>query len=277
MILARSFATAAQIALISSLSGCATMGSAVLQAASEMGACTANYVQPHTLGTAVQGEWTASDCQREQYSVMVPVDFYRFTLPAERNVFVALDAPGLNPLISITRDDGTVVKEVGSDDYNTLEAQLAPGSYRIVVTPLGGSGVRSTGTYTMTTTTDEMGFGGCLSLPELRAGSTISGTWTVADCKSRPAGGLSPRVDYYLFTLAAQREVRVELDSPDVDAYLTLFRRDGTELATAAASQGPEQPERGVRTQLAPGQYVIAAQVRPYQEREAGSYTLRVR
>lgn len=231
----------------------------------------------YSLATRIGGELTVGDCAVGGRGVPAqPVDAYRLRVGEQRTVTVALDAPGMRAVrVGIYRVDGVAVRDkVTADGFAVFEEQLAPGEYRLVIhNAVEFEADRRFGSYTLTTSTGESGFGGCLALPEVSAPETVSGSWSISDCKTELSAASDARIDFYLVSIAAERELSLDLDSPGVDAHLVLYRRDGVEVASAG---GMLQRQSRLDETVAPGVYVIGVRPDLLSERQTGSYTLRV-
>lgn len=234
--------------------------------------------QDYTLATRVDGEFTVSGCAfRGPGLPPQPVAAYRFNAAERHDVTVVFDGPGLKDVrVGIYREDGVPLRdEYSADGFVVFEEQLAPGDYRIVLhNAIQFDQDRRFGTYTLTTSTDRAGFGGCLELPEFSASGTVSGTWSVSDCKAALSPASTARIDYYRIDIPAERQLTIELDSPGVDAHLILYRRDGVAVASAG---GMLQQASQLEDTLAPGTYVIGIRPDELSDRQTGGYTLRVR
>jgi hypothetical protein len=253
-------------------------------ALADPGAALARYArgcrqtQRYELGTRVEGEWTASDCRREHGGVDAPVDLYTFSVSAERDMVAMVRSPGVYVELALLGANGaSVVPRRGEDNDigdARLATQLPPGTYTLAVGIRPGSDPR-VGSYLLTTSTDQVGFNGCLTVPPLALGSRVEGTWSVSDCISRtnPVIGATA-ADYYLLSVAAEREVTLALESPGIMARLEVLTREGARLheAQSFSSQGTR-----LREQFAPGTYIVAVKVSHSSERKTGRYTLSAR
>lgn len=233
-------------------------------------------VNGYELGTRVEGTWTVSDCQTVEGGITSAIDVYAFRVEEQRDVVVVLEAPGMHMNLAILNDEGVpLARQAVSGDDAELVTQLAPGTYaiRAAVSQLGD---RRTGRYTLTTTTDQVGFRGCLTLPTLPTDTVLQGTWSVSDCSHRPLN-VKNYVDYYTFAVSGEKDVTLMLEAPGMKSTLTLLTRDGVEVADADGY--PQTPAR-LEAQLAPGVYVAAAGVAAFGgpgERKTGRYTLTLR
>jgi hypothetical protein len=267
---------------LSSLSACApalqgmeavTNPQAVLARASS--GCA--QIQPYTLATVSEGEFTASDCSIVEGGEREPVDYYEFTTPEQRDVFALLEAPGLDVQLALVRTDGIQVKAQPYEGaFTSLSVQVPAGTYRIALRSRGdaSSQGRLLGGYTLSTSTDRAGFQGCTRLAEIQQGRSVQGQWSVEDCK-QPIGArdVGRYADYYLFHVPQARDVVVSLESPGVNSYVQLFTREGALLKSGDAFS---QTGR-ITTQPAPGAYVLAVGTSSVNQRETGRYTLSVR
>lgn len=230
-------------------------------------------VSAYAPGTEVRGEFVESDCWTPAAGHQEPVDYYQISIEARTDLHAVVDAPGLGVQVALLREDGTeVAQDEWTGDLSFISVQVPAGSYRLQVHSRGDE--RLHGRYTLRTSTGDVGFEGCLALPEIAIGGTVQGEWSVDDCK-RP---LYPRwnlghVDYHLLRVASRREISVALESPGIGSTLELFARDGTPVAQADAYTG----EGTLSVQLEPGTYVLRVAVAQGTERKTGRYTLRIR
>lgn len=234
--------------------------------------------EDYALATRVDGEFTVSGCAfRGPGLPPQPVAAYRFKVAEQRDVAVVFDGAGLKDVrVGVYREDGVPVRdEYSADGFVVFEEQLAPGDYRIVLhNAVQFDHDRRFGTYTLTTSTDQVGFAGCLNLPEFSASGTVSGTWSVSDCKVALSAASTASIDYYRIDVPTERQLTIELDSPGVDAHVILHRRDGVVVASAG---GMLQRASRLEETLAPGTYVIGVRPNELSERQTGAYTLRTR
>jgi hypothetical protein len=233
-------------------------------------------IQEYEPGTSISGEFTAEDCYAMDGPEREPVDYHQFTVSEQRDVHAVVEAPGLDVQLALLRDDGTVVKTQPYDgSFTSLFTQVPAGTYRISLRSLGGTatGGRLFGRYTLSTSTDRVGFGGCTHLFEVSVGRPVQGEWSVDDCK-QPIGSrdVGRYVDYFLLTVPQAREVAVSLGSPGINSYVQLLTREGAQLTMADAFS---ETGRIVR-HLAPGTYVLAVSTSSVNSRETGRYTVSV-
>ena len=235
------------------------------------------HTEPYEPGMVVSGEFTASDCYAMDGPEREPVDTYRFVVPEQRDVHAVVDAPGLDVQLALLREDGTVVKMQPYDgSFTSLFAQVPAGTYRITLRSLGGGASlgRVLGRYSLSSSTDRVGFGGCTKLPNLPLGQRREGEWSVDDCR-QPIGSrdVGRYVDYYLLSVPGTRHVVLSLESPGINSYVQLFTREGAQIAVADAFSQTGRIER----QLAPGAYVVGVSTSTVGARDTGRYTLFVR
>ncbi|MDQ3557103.1 MAG: T9SS type A sorting domain-containing protein, partial [Gemmatimonadota bacterium] len=250
-------------------------GAALARAAAR---CT--QVQPYTLGTAVPGEFTTSDCQAMNGQEREPVDHYRVETDGQRDVHVVVEAPGMDVSLKLLREDGVELKSGGyTGAFTSLSTQVPAGTYRLVLRSEGAEWMNSRphGRYTLRSSTDQVGFEGCPPLQPVQLGSAVQGEWSVTDCTSPQFHATNlQRFDAYLLTLPAQRDVVLTLASPGIKSSINLFTRDGAPVAQASAYGS----EGRITTQLAPGAYVVRVGVSGMagpSDRQTGRYTLQVR
>jgi hypothetical protein len=234
-------------------------------------------IQPYSPGTVFEGEFTSSDCSIVEGGEREPVDYYEFTTAEQRDVFALVEAPGLEVQLALAQTDGVQVRSQPYEGaFTSLSVQVPPGTYRIALRSRGGgsSQGRLLGGYTLSSSTDRTGFQGCTQLSEIQVGRIVQGQWSVADCK-QPIGArdVGRYADYHLLQLSQPRDLAVSLESPGINSYLQLFTREGALLKSADAFS---QAGR-IRTQLAPGMYVLAVGTSSVNSVETGRYTLSVR
>jgi hypothetical protein len=233
--------------------------------------------QLYELGTVVSGEFTADDCYAMDGAEREPIDSYRFVVPEQRNMHAVVEAPGLDVQLALLREDGTAVKTQPYDgSFTSLFAQVPAGTYRISLRSLGGGANvgRLLGRYSLSSSTERVGFGGCVKLPDLPLGQGRQGEWSVDDCK-QPIGSrdVGRYVDYFLLSIPRARDVVVSLESSGINSYVQLFTREGAQIAVADAFSRTGRIEQ----QLAPGAYVVGVSTSSVHARDTGRYTLSVR
>lgn len=229
----------------------------------------------HVPGSAVSGEFTVDDCSAQEDGNRRVIDFYGIRADARRDLFVVVEAPAMDIRLSLLNDGGDEIAADGfTGAFTFISTQVPAGLYLLRVESRGGSAdARLHGRYTLRSSSDEVGFEGCPRTDTLQMGSSVSGEWSVDDCRN----AVNTRwdlhhFDYYRLRVAAARDVALELVSPGINSILTLFSADGAPLASAGAYGEPGR----LSTQLAPGEYVVRVGVASGSPRETGRYTLRV-
>lgn len=229
--------------------------------------------QAHTLGTRIQGELSVSDCRADQPNDK-PADVYQFTTAEQRDIMVALESPGNDTRFRLLSEDGELLTEQVTGRYSVLRTQIAPGTYNLVVYHSMLESPPYTGRYTLTSSTDQAGFGGCLATTPLPASPRVQGTWSVSDCKYQESNSGFSFADFYLLKIDQTREVTIGGTSPTGQPTIHIASRDGTVLSTRDYS-GNAVIANAV---LEPGEYiVIAAAPESHSRNVTGSYTLSVR
>lgn len=228
----------------------------------------------HTPGSEVRGEFSESDCAAPAQGRREPVDHYRVQVDGRTDLNAVVDAPGLEVQLVLLGEDGTpIAHDEWTGELTYLSAQVPAGIYRLRLQ--SRSDARVHGRYTLRTSTGDVGFEGCLALPDAPLGGSVQGEWSVEDCRRPlfPRGELG-HVDYYLLRVPARRDVTFVLESPGIGATLQLFTRDdGAPVADAEAYTGAGM----LTAQLAPGAYVLRLGVAQGSERKTGRYTLWIR
>lgn len=274
------FSKLSVVASFSLLGGCAgalPLAEMVLTGSSTMSdAVRCRQIEEYPLGTRVAGELTVSDCKTDGLDRQMPTDLYQFSTTEQRDVVFALETPGKTGNLHLLTRDGDLLEEAASaGGFGTLRTQVAPGTYRVQVRLSAGTEERPyTGRYTLTSSTDQIGYGGCSSIADLSPGATIQGSWSVADCKRKVGPGSFGYADYYLLQVDRPRDLTLAGTSAVGQPDLFLGLRDGTVL-----HQGEVRNDGTVlQTQLAPGTYVVGIAPNPMRsEAKTGPYSLSVR
>ena len=208
--------------------------------------------------------------------------FYSFTLERQTEVQIGLTSPEDTYMYLLQGDgtDGAVVAENddvddGSGTTNSgLTRTLEAGTYTVEATTyslgLTGSFVLRIGDLNATTPeptpTDECGY-------NVTADGTLNGEWAEG-CESQARDGRYAR--FYSFSLDAEGEVTVTLESDEADTYLYLREgeaRSGDFLRENDDHEGSITISR-IQEALAAGSYTIEATT--YDAGEPGGFTLTI-
>lgn len=99
-------------------------------------------VQDYAAGTAVMGEFTASDCFNLNSGLRQPTDYWRIRTNVQRDIYAIVEAPGMALRLRLLTEDGTEIK---TDEF------VNPFAFLNTQVPAGGVGsatqreTRSTG------------------------------------------------------------------------------------------------------------------------------------
>ena len=240
--------------------------------------------QAITADGPVSGQW-APGCQSE-VNGRGYARYYAFTLAAESDVAITLESSDADTYLYLRQGDarsGAFLHEnddhEGSLSVSQIQATLPAGSYTIETTTYS-AGV--TGSFTLTVSGLGSAGGGEPSpdpTPTDACGQTVtadgpvSGQWA-SGCQSEVNGRGYAR--YYAFTLAAQSDVTITLESSDADTYLYLRQgdaRSGAFLHENDDHEGSLSVSRIQATLLA-GSYTIEATT--YSAGVTGGFTLTI-
>ena len=223
-----------------------------------------------------EGRWTTEDCD-SRFRAGSDAHTYRFQIEAPGRVRIGLTSADADSYLYLLTEDGSRITD---DDDNgdgldaRVERDLAPGTYLVEATTVGGRG-RGPADFTLTVSRVE----GCdfVDLGTLEPGVdlTASGTWSLDTCGSRfvtrhPAHA-------YSFNLPEAARVRIDLESENGDPVLSL-----ASLAGGIVAADDDSGDRGnslIREYLPAGVYFIEATTyyaRDYQPLQA-DFTLTVR
>ena len=258
-----------------------TTGSFTLSVSAEGGTQTpvATGCDPASLSlpaTGVTGSW-ADDCE-SSVSGRGYARYYSFTLAAETEVTIDLES-SVDTYLYLRDGSVTSGASVESNDDvlsgNTdsqIVATLSAGTYIIEATTYSEA---TTGSFTLSVSGGGSGTPsatGCNAASLTLPVSGVSGTWA-SDCESSVSGRGYAR--YYSFTLAAETEVTIDLES-SVDTYLYL--RDGSVTSGASVESNDDvlsgNTDSQIEATLSAGTYIIEATT--YAEDTTGSFTLSV-
>ncbi len=196
----------------------------------------------YTIATQVSGELEIGDCGFPDNATasQARVDYYKFTLDKQTDVTFYLQTDIFSPEVAVFNSENV---KVISTPFRTATKQLLAGDYVIAVIQRS-----ELGTYTLSTSTPEKGFGGCLTLPKNDLGSSVNGELDITDCFffNEPS-----RVEYYEFEVSEQDDITVDLRSSELPfLQWNLYTRGGDQVTVSTSNTGTKQ--------LAPGNYVIA-------------------
>lgn len=174
----------------------------------------------------------------------------------------------------------------GADGIALFE-QLPRGTYEVTLqnTPVGAVFEADTQTVTIPAIGDSVAVtflgasGPCFVARIIAVGETQAGQLVEGDCEPFVDDNDQPIADWYLdwfvLSVAANTTVQIDLASGGFDAFLFLFRPDGTEVASDNnGGGGVNGTDARIVTTLAPGDYQIAAT--SFTATETGSYQISV-
>ena len=240
-----------------------------------------------TVGDTASGTWAAG-CQ-SSVSGRGYARYYTFTLAQESEVTVTLRSEDIDPYLYLREGEaqsGTFLHE--NDDHDgslrvsQITAMLPANTYTIEATTYSPA---QTGSFTLTVSTSS----GTATTPgdsdceteAMQSDGSIERTWAagcVSQTEALGSGSGDRLARYYTFTLAADREVTITLESTQADTYLYL--RSGNARSGATVDGGENDDiESGntnsrITTTLDAATYTIEATT--YRPGESGSFTLTV-
>ena len=210
-----------------------------------------------------EGRWTTEDCD-SRFRAGSDAHTYRFQIEAPGRVRIGLTSADADSYLYLLTEDGSRITD---DDDNgdgldaRVERDLAPGTYLVEATTVGGRG-RGPADFTLTVSRVE----GCdfVDLGTLEPGVdlTASGTWSLDTCGSRfvtrhPAHA-------YSFNLPEAARVRIDLESENGDPVLSLASLE--QGIIGANDDGGGARNARIDQYLQPGVYFIEATT--YLERD---------
>ena len=222
-----------------------------------------------------EGRWTTGDCD-SRFRAGNDAHTYRFHVEAPGRIRIGLSSAEADSYLYLLAEDGS---RIADDDDNgdrldaRVERDLAPGTYLVEATTVGGRG-RGPADFTLTVSRVE----GCdfvhLGTLEPSVDLTASGTWSLDTCGSRfvtrhPAHA-------YSFSLPEAARVRIDLESENGDPVLSLASLEGG--IVAADDDSGDRRNSLIREYLPAGLYFIEATTyyaRDYQPLQA-DFTLTV-
>lgn len=278
---ARALATAgAVVALIASALALAGTGTALGQQAESAQDCEVTDLG--TLGSSTgsalvaEGRWTTEDCD-SRFRPGSDAHTYRFSVEEAGRIRIGLTSAVADSFLYLLAEDGGRITD---DDDNgqrldaRVERDLAPGSYLVEATTVGGRG-RGPADFTLTVSRVE----GCdfVHLGTLEPGVdlTASGTWSLETCGSRFVSRHPAHA--YSFNLPEAGRVRIDLESGSGDPVLSLASLEGG--IVAADDDSGDRRDSLIREYLPAGLYFIEATTyyaRDFQPLQA-EFTLTVR
>ena len=222
-----------------------------------------------TLGTEAgielkgNGRWTTEDCD-SRFRAGSDAHSYRFELVESGRIRIDLSSADGDSFLYLLAEDGrrlTDNDDGGAGLNARIERDLAPGSYVVEATTVGG---RSRGPADYSLSVSRVM--GCdpVHLGMLQAGIdlTVSGSWTLDTCGSRFV--VEHPAHNYLFDLPQGGRVRVDLMSENGDPVLSLIST--TAGLIAANDDGGERRNSRIDRYLGPGTYLLEATT--YLERD---------
>ncbi len=196
---------------------------------------------------------------------------YTLEARAGQRLQVALTSDQFDPVLTITGPgDFSLENDDGPDGTlnSALDARLpAAGTYRIVVGSFQGSG---SGDYRLSTIDPANPVPAGVEAQPLTLGEPQSGLLVQSD----PVRLSGESVDYYRFAGTEGQRVTLELDSEQIDTFLTLYLPDGR-VETNDDRQGVEDTNSRLTIRLPlDGTYTLGAST--YAPGESGAYTVRL-
>ena len=213
-----------------------------------------------TVPTVVNGTLRTTSCQLRN---TIYADRYLLNITTRTTLQLTMTSTAFDAYIGVLSQAGAVQGEDDDSGGGTnarLTITLDPGSYTVLATSFD-SGV--TGAYVL----DVRSFAPpCAVSRSLVAGSTLSSTLSASDCVL-DGGNLGQR---WGLTLNAATQVRIDMTSTAVDAYLVLQDAAGTILLEDDDSAGGTNAR--LVASLPAGQYVVTAT--SYNPGEVGAYQI---
>ena len=273
-------AVGAATALIAAVLALAGANTALAQNAQNTGEC--EITDLGTLGNAVEsvltatGRWTTEDCD-SRFRSGSDAHTYRFHVEESGRIRIGLASAEADSYLYLLAEDGSRITD-NDDNGSRLDARverwLGPGTYLVEATTVGG---RDRGPADFTLTVGRVG--GCdfvvLGMLEAGPGLTASGSWSLETCGSRFVS--SHPAHSYAFSLAEAAQVRIDLESENGDAVLSLASLEGG--IVGANDDGGSRGNARIEQYLQAGVYFIEATTyleRDYQPLQA-DFTLTVR
>ncbi|MYA58929.1 MAG: hypothetical protein F4X40_00010, partial [Chloroflexi bacterium] len=215
-------------------------------------------------GLSTEGRWSTEDCD-SSFHVESDAHNYQFAVAEAGRIRIELKSSDADAFLYLLDGDGNRITDNDDGGGNLdarIERDLAPGSYLLEATTVGG---RRQGAADFSLSINWVE--GCESehLGSLEPGTdlTATGTWTFDTCGSRfvvqhPAFG-------YTFEMKSGGRVLIDLRSPEGDPVLSLI--SPTRGLIAANDDGGERRNSRIERYLEAGTYLVEATT--YLERDA--------
>ena len=221
------------------------------------------------------GRWTTEDCD-SRFRAGSDAHTYRFNVAAAGRIRIGLTSAQADSFLYLLAEDGSRITD--NDDNGArldarIERDLAPGTYMIEATTVGG---RDRGPADFTLTVSRVDGCDFVHLGTLAPGVdlTASGSWSLETCGSRFVS--SHPAHAYSFNLTEAARVRIDLESENGDPVLSLA---SLELGVVGANDdGGEFRNSRIEQYLQAGLYFVEATTyyaRDYQPLQA-DFTLTV-
>lgn len=216
------------------------------------------------------GRWTTEDCD-SRFRGNSDAHTYRFEIAETGRIRIDLISSERDSYLYLLDQDGNRIAEdddgIGTGTDARIERRLAPGTYMVEATALGG---RSRGPADFTVAVSHIANCGPMPLGTLAPDSTLtaSGSWTLQLCDSRLLAGHPSQP--YSFRLAQGGRVRIDLTSATGDAILVVAPATAFESLTegliAHDDDGGDGLDSRIEQYLPPDDYIIEATT--YRERD---------
>ena len=203
-----------------------------------------------------EGRWTTGDCD-SRFRAGNDAHTYRFHVEAPGRIRIGLSSAEADSYLYLLAEDGS---RIADDDDNgdrldaRVERDLAPGTYLVEATTVGGRG-RGPADFTLTVSRVE----GCdfvhLGTLEPSVDLAASGSWSLDTCGSRFVS--SHPAHAYSFHLAEAARVRIDLESENGDPVLSLASLEGG--IVGANDDGGDRRNSRIEQYLHSGLYFIEA------------------
>ena len=227
---------------------------------------------PAAIGQIINGSLTSDDCLLDDETL---ADFYSFSGTIGQAVSFSMSSTDFDTFLFLLDGNGNLIESNDDSTDDTTNSRIPAGNGVFILPSTGtfiiaaNSFEPATGNYML-----RLNAGQNCTAAAINSNQTVNGSLTVSDC----AVGINGNIfytDVYTFNGNAGRQISIQLNSAQFDAFLTLRLPDGSSVMNDDGGSGTNAripAGSGLFTLPATGTYIL--EVSSSTALQTGSYTL---